>query len=363
MTPSNTPSSAAATALDESVIAVLDAIGPFAGVVGTQVSVVDQHGERHAAVGRDHRGEPMRADTPVAAYCAAKPILALAVLRLHAEGHLDLDAPLRTRLVDVPAWLGDATPRQVLLHSAGLHAADPVTARLLPETLRPSWVATLERPTDHVHGTTPAYAEFGGWFILGLLVEQVTGLPYGEVCRMAVLEPYGVQPGELVVQPGLFDLDLVGRVAVSVDLTRGRPVPLLSESGALSATEWNPAYGAIATSAGLARVYRGMLEDREGAGAVLPAALMIEATRPHLSGFDKELTRHESYGLGVMCGLEAAGFGSDLPADSFGHHGAGGLRFAVACPGGPVVVVLCTAMVDWPTARSLRGRLMAAATA
>ncbi len=98
--------------------------------------VVDVSGERvlDVAVGRTHRHEPFRTDTLSALYCTAKPLVAVAVLALVADGELSLEDQLRHVVPDLDTpWIADRTIEEVLAHTAGLHTVDTVLARILPE--------------------------------------------------------------------------------------------------------------------------------------------------------------------------------------------------------------------------------------
>ncbi|MEZ5349905.1 MAG: serine hydrolase domain-containing protein [Microthrixaceae bacterium] len=327
--------------------------------IGVQIAVVGPGVRIRSSAGVDHRLRPVADDTLFTPYCAAKPVLALGVMTAVAEGLLGLDDPMAVFLEDLPHWVGAASARDVLAHRAGLHVVDPVSARLLPQSLRLPWMSLIEAP-DGLESGRVEYSEFGGWFVLGLLVERAVGMGFGRWCRETVLDPYGVAPGDLILQPVPADRAVLERLAVSVDLTRGRPVPLLSEAAPESAFEWNPAYGALATASGLADLYNGILGDLDGAAVVLREETLEEMVQPAAAGFDMSLTRREAFGLGFMCDLRAGGFGESVGPRSFGHHGAGGLRYGVADPdSGSVCVVICNAMVEWSVARRLRERTLA----
>ena len=322
--------------------------------------VVVQDGEcvLDTAVGRTHLHEPFTRDTLSALYCTAKPIVAVAVLRLVAEDELSLDDRLGDVVdgLDAP-WIADRTVEQVLGHTAGLHVMNTVLARILPERSREGWLTASEPPMAWRFGADRAYAEFGGWYLLGKAIESLTEQPYSTYVREAVLEPYGVDPDDLVVR---FDADsfdrLHERISATYDLTMDQAVPLLAEVGPETACEWNPAFGTYGTMSAIATFYQGLLADLDGADLVLPADVLADAVTARLPiAHDVTLDREAGFGLGFMTPLSSHFFG-DGPSDrAFGHAGQGGTSFAMADPDADLVLaVLFNAGLDADTALSFR---------
>lgn len=321
---------------------------------------VEVGGERvlDVAVGRTHLHEPFRTDTLSALYCTAKPLIAVAVLALVADDELSL----HDRLADVvpgleTPWLADRSVEEVLAHTAGLHELNTVLARILPPDLREAWLHVSPPPTGWRFGVDRSYAEFGGWFLLGKVIEESGETPYGEFVADRVLAPYGVPSGELVVH---FDeerfAELRPRISATFDLTLERPVPLLAEVGERTACEWNPAFGSYGTMRAMAAFYRGVLGDLGGGGNVLPAELASEATTARLPlSDDVTLGRPAGFGLGFMTPLSSHHFG-DAPSEAaFGHAGQGGTSFAWADPERDLVAaVLFNSGLDADTALSYR---------
>lgn len=331
------------------------------GFFHTAAQLVVVHGDEcvlDIAVGRTHLHEPFRRDTLSALYCTAKPIVAVAVLRLVADEELSLDDRLGDVVdgLDAP-WIADRTVEQVLGHTAGLHVMNTVLARILPERSREGWLTASEPPVAWRFGTDRAYAEFGGWYLLGRAIESLTGQPYEAFVREAVLEPYGVDPDDLVVR---FDAPtferLHDRISATFDLTMDQPVPLLAEVGPETACEWNPSFGSYGTMGAMATFYRGLLRDLDGAGSVLPAELLADSVAARLPlNHDVTLDRDAAFGLGFMAPLSSHFFGERPSTRAFGHAGQGGTSFAMADPDHDLVIaVLFNAGLDADTALSYR---------
>jgi CubicO group peptidase (beta-lactamase class C family) len=311
-----------------------------------------------AAVGRTHLHEPFTRDTLSALYCTAKPLVAVAVLRLVADDELSLDDRLGDVIDDLHTpWIAERTIEQVLGHTAGLHVMNTVLARILPERSRATWLDASEPPAAWRFGRDRAYAEFGGWYVLGRVIESLTEQPFDHYVRDAVLDPYGVPADDLVMRFDQESYDrLHGRISATFDLTMDQPVPLLAEVGPETACEWNPAFGAYGTMAAVATFYQGLLADLGGAGLVLPADLLADATTARLPlNYDVTLDRDAGFGLGFMTPLSSHFFG-DGPSDrAFGHAGQGGTSFAMADPEHDLVLaVLFNAGLDADTALSFR---------
>jgi CubicO group peptidase (beta-lactamase class C family) len=127
-------------------------------------------------------------------FSMTKIATATAVVRLHAAGQLDLDAPIGTYLSEYrgSSKHGHPTTRQLLTHTAGL--ANPLPIR---------WVRSEEQPDDPAfsgrimerHGTPKrpvggraAYSNIG-YLLAGEVLAAVTGLSVQDAVRDAVLQP------------------------------------------------------------------------------------------------------------------------------------------------------------------------------
>jgi D-alanyl-D-alanine carboxypeptidase len=139
-----------------------------------------------------------------------KPLTAVLVLSLVHEGRLRLDGSLGEYLpelyADTPA--SSVTVEQLLAHTSGLKDVpgnynDPFwrsAARqtFTPETFAKTWIA----PEISSPPGTWRYNN-NGFYLLGLIVERVTGTPYAQALRKRILAPAGM------THSGVYDVSTV----------------------------------------------------------------------------------------------------------------------------------------------------------
>jgi CubicO group peptidase (beta-lactamase class C family) len=130
-------------------------------------------------------------------FSMTKIATATAAVRLHAEGQLDLDAPIGTYL---PGYRphdkkGHPTTRQLLTHTAGL--ANPLPIRWVRAEAQPEDPTLLDRILEK-HGTPrgsvgdrAAYSNIG-YLLAGEVMAAVTGLSIQDCVTDAVLTPLGM---------------------------------------------------------------------------------------------------------------------------------------------------------------------------
>jgi CubicO group peptidase (beta-lactamase class C family) len=172
---------------------------------GLAVALV-QHGQVVWAAGYGlsdpAAGRPVTASTRFQAASLTKPVTAWGVLRLVESGRIGLDEPIigRLRRWRPPPSRFDAdglAVRRLLSHTAGLSVhgyvglpADrpvpSITASLSGETGDGFPVELLEPP-----GRRWLYSG-GGYSLLQLLVEELTGRPFADYMRVEVLGPLGM---------------------------------------------------------------------------------------------------------------------------------------------------------------------------
>jgi CubicO group peptidase (beta-lactamase class C family) len=145
---------------------------------------------------------PMLGTTTMMAYSMSKTITAAAVLRLTASRGQSLDAPLG-ELLDCCPYGPGVTIRRLLAHTAGVpnpmplrwihspaeHAAfdeHSALADVLRRHARPSF-----RP-----GSRYGYSNIGYW-LLGALVERLSGMPFATYVERQILAPLSIGPEEL----------------------------------------------------------------------------------------------------------------------------------------------------------------------
>jgi D-alanyl-D-alanine carboxypeptidase len=119
-----------------------------------------------------------------------------AALALVEAGTLSLDDTIAQRLPELPAAWGQVTLREALQHTSGLpeftvtpQFIDELTndprAPVAPTTLL-SWVA--DQPLDFPPGTQYHYSDSDN-VVVGLMIQQATGLPYEQALSAVVIDP------------------------------------------------------------------------------------------------------------------------------------------------------------------------------
>lgn len=171
------------------------------GVVGAAVMVVGADGPLHSAVfgARCSGGDPVTLDTRFQLGSMSKSFTALAVLSLVEEGRLSLDAPLSEVLPDLELSDGAArriTIEHLLHHTAGL---DPRTPILGADASLQEHVAQLRGQSALAPpGQTHSYSSIN-YQVLGLVVERVSGVPFGDFVRERIFSPLGMDDARTAV--------------------------------------------------------------------------------------------------------------------------------------------------------------------
>ena len=147
-------------------------------------------------------GRPVTPHTVFQVGSISKSVTAWAVMDLVEEGRVELDAPVaryltRWELPSGPFDPDEVTVRRVLAHTAGLNV--PSVSGVDRGEVVPGIVAELggRGPSDEtVRVVAPpgrAYAySGGGYLVLQLLIEEVTGRAFASHVRDAVLGPLGM---------------------------------------------------------------------------------------------------------------------------------------------------------------------------
>ena len=165
-------------------------------------------------------GEPMTVDTVFQAASISKSVAAWGVMRLVEEGKVELDAPVETYVGrwNIPASEFDpdgVTVRRLLSHTAGLSLHG--YPGFPPDEPLPSTVESLSGETNgagsvrliHEPGSKFSYSG-GGYTLLQLLIEEVTGESFADYMAREVLEPLGMERSSYVWEPELRDETATG---------------------------------------------------------------------------------------------------------------------------------------------------------
>lgn len=168
-----------------------------AGIPGAAAVVVQDGRPVHqAAFGRaDDTGRPMTVRTPVLLASASKSLTAIAVMQQVEAGRLDLDAPVQRYLpwftVDDPRT-GDITVRHLLHQSSGLSTADgsgfESSDSQAPEALEQAVRNLAGAELVAAPGEVFTYSN-DNYLVLGLLVQEVSGRPFGDYLEQQVFAP------------------------------------------------------------------------------------------------------------------------------------------------------------------------------
>jgi CubicO group peptidase (beta-lactamase class C family) len=144
-------------------------------------------------------GHAPDADTQYRIGSITKTFVAVLVMRLRDEGLLALTDPLDAHLPGTS--VGGVTVGQLLAHTSGLASETPAPWwERTPGDLRPELADVLgPAPARHPAGRRHHYSN-PGFALLGALVEQVRGRPWGEALQAEVLGPLGMSRTSMLPQ-------------------------------------------------------------------------------------------------------------------------------------------------------------------
>lgn len=283
-------------------------------------------------------------DSRYVVFSCTKGFTAGAVWMLLAEGSLRLDQ----RVVEVVPEFGTngkevITVEMLLTHTGGFPTAP---LRIADGATSAGRVAAFERwRLNWEPGTRFEYHPTSGHWVLGEMIERVTGIDTPTFIRQRIVEPLGL-PAFTLGQPvdstdPVQELVPTGEEPTSEELEAVLGVPgltmamLAGEVTTAALLEFNdpatraagaPGGGGIATAADLALYYQGMHHDPKGLWdpAIKADAIAVHCTLPHpLFG----IPANWSLGLQVAGSPPEAqrrGFGHNCSPATYGHDGAGG---------------------------------------
>jgi CubicO group peptidase (beta-lactamase class C family) len=268
-----------------------------------------------------------QADSLFFLFSAGKPLVALAVHLLAQRRALSLDDPVAAHWPEFgQRGKEPITIRQVLQHRAGLPVARGMPLDALAMT---DWDASI-RAIEHAvpaypAGQVVAYHILTFGFILGEIVQRVTGVAVRDFVAGELLGPLGVRDVYLGLPPEQW-----GR---HVPVTGRGPAELVTQliiNRRVSRQAVIPAASVSATAAGMARLYQALLD---GGQPVLQPETIAAATRPSSDG---EIDRYLHLPIRWSQGFQLAGerpgasragggyspMGTTTSRQAFGHNGS-----------------------------------------
>ena len=140
--------------------------------------------------------EPIDADTLFLIASVTKTFTATAVMRLVADGRVDLDAPVRRYLPDFALSDEHAaatiTVLNLLNHTAGLDWRAHDEPNDAGDALARYVAALRDQNPVAVPGARASYSQIG-FNVAGRIIEVVTGMPYEQAIDEALLRPLGLE--------------------------------------------------------------------------------------------------------------------------------------------------------------------------
>ncbi len=163
-------------------------------VIGLSAAVVSPTGSWAGAAGVDAAGTAIQPTSAFAIASTTKTFVAAEILLLASQGKIDLDAPV-TRYVTLPFETSGATIRQLATMMSGFPAVpDDALNKLVPQNLAHAWTAqelvalAKEGPRLGTLGGPGAYNGLN-YYVLGMVIEKVTGEPLATMLRGDLLAP------------------------------------------------------------------------------------------------------------------------------------------------------------------------------
>ena len=307
-------------------------------------------------------------DTRFHTYSAVKPTVAITAMGLAAEGHFDLEAPVRDVLETFGANGKDAiTVSQVMLHAGGFPYAPLGRTETTDRAARLAAYAAWH--TDWEPGTRFEYHALSAHWVLADIIAEVTGRPYADVIAERVMEPAGCSRWLGIgvdEQSDVVDVVGVGSeptaeelAALGLDELPGGvgPEVLIAFNRPWLRAAGVPGGGGIARATEMARWYQAVLHNLDGFlhPEARSDATVVRQSHPDWTG--TPANRSHAFVLAGSDGKAGMrGHGQGASAEAFGHGGAAG-QIAWADPARGLSFAYLTSGLDRNDLASARRRV------
>jgi CubicO group peptidase (beta-lactamase class C family) len=280
-----------------------------------------------------------RPDDRYCIFSATKPFVASTVWTLITEGALRVEAPVVAYFPEFGAnGKEHVTVEQVMLHTSGFPHAPMGAPEWYERDARvqrmASWRLNWEPGTRYEYHPTSAH------WVLGELIERVTGRDYRDVVEERVTRPAGL-PRILGIrrdrQSGIRDLRLIGEHATADELeqvfgVRALPETEVTDDAVMQFNEASvrelgiPGGGGLGRAVDLALFYQRLLHDPDG---IWDAAVRIDGIGRVRNSLPDPMGVPANRSLGLIIAGDDGrshirGLGRTVSPRAFGHNGAGG---------------------------------------
>ena len=318
--------------------AVLDE-GLSAGLhIGAQLFVsIDGHPIADLALGLarlatdspTHTDVSMSPDTLMLWLSAGKPLTAAATLMLVERGQLNLTEPVATYIPEFAQNGKHAiTLRHLLTHTAGIRTVDAsYPFQTWDQTLQ--HLHTLKPERDWRPGMKAGYHTHSTWYLLGELINRITGTPHDRWIRENIFLPLKMHDTWLAMDPAQYHA-YGPRIGFLYDTTLSPPKPLLNYDTELAASRSRPSASTRGPIRQLARFYEMLRRGGtlDGVTILQPQSVAAMTMRQRVGLFDHTFRHTIDWGLGII--LNSAHYGPGIPyqfgpyasPETFGHGGS-----------------------------------------
>lgn len=252
------------------------------------------------AVGETRPGQPLTTDTLMMWLSSTKPVAAIAIAQLWERGLLGLDDPVAAHVPEFAAnGKGGITVRHLLTHTGGIRMLDvgwpaqdwdAIVARICQMRPEPRWPP----------GGKAGYHQQSSWFVLGEIVQRLSGQQFSAYVRRAILEPLGMVDCWVGMPTERFQ-DYGPRIGTMFD-TEGTAPKDQGWDSAERVVTCAPGSNGVGPMRQLARLYGALIAGGalDGARILLPQTVEAMVARQRAGMFDHTFRFVMDWGLGFI---------------------------------------------------------------
>lgn len=284
----------------------------------------------------DKHKKLMRTNTPVCLFSASKAVTAILTFKCIETGLLSLD----DRVVDyIPEFdrhgKGKITIGHLLSHRAGIPWYQA------PKDVPPEQLGDWDSMLQDIYAMrlqtkvgTQAYHAFTGGFVLGEIIQRVTGKSINEYLHDTISGPMGMKYFQYGLAPEHRDKVAINYAAgepvrwpITKFLARALSAPLEEVVRVSNTPEFMdsvvPAGNLYATAEEMSRFYQMLLNQGEYDGQrILKRQTVLDAIKPASDlAFDRTLMMPMQFSHGFMLGRNPAGMYGVQTGNAYGHIG------------------------------------------